>query len=85
MVPGQLYEVDVEVWPSSIVVPKDYRLALTVQGKDWAQPGLEGFFRGSGPFLHGDRDPALYGGTNTISTGEGQASYLLLPLIPKQR
>jgi uncharacterized protein len=85
MVSGQLYEVDVEVWPTSVVVPKDYRLALTVQGTDWAQPGLEGLFRGSGPFLHADRDPALYGGMNTIATGGGQASYLLLPLIPRQR
>jgi len=30
---------------------------------------------------HPNRDPALYGGTNTIATGAGQASYLLLPLI----
>lgn len=85
MTPGQIYETDVEIWPTSIVVPKGFSLALTVEGKDWAQPGIEGFFRGSGPFLHGDRDPSVYGGTNTIVTGEGQASYLLLPRIAKGR
>jgi uncharacterized protein len=36
MTPGQLYEVDVNFqYPLSIVVPKGYRLALTVEGKDW--------------------------------------------------
>lgn len=85
MVPDRLYEVDVEIWATSIVVPKDFRLALTVQGSDWAQPGLDGPFHGSGPFLHADRDDVVYGGVNTIATGEGQESYLLLPLIPRQR
>lgn len=85
MTPGQRYEADVEIWATSIVVPKDYRLALTVQGKDWEQPGLQAMFKGSGPFLHPERDAALYGGTNTVATGEGQASYLLLPRIPKNR
>ena len=27
--PGEVYEVDVEVWPTCIVVPKGYRIALT--------------------------------------------------------
>jgi len=85
MTPGQTYEVDVEIWATSVVVPKDYRLALTVQGKDWELPGLEGPFKGSGPFLHVGRDAALYGGTSTVASGEGQASYLLLPRIPAGR
>ena len=85
IVPGQLYQVDVEIWATSIVVPPDYRLALTVEGKDFEWPGATGLTKGSGPFLHLDRDPALYAGTNTIATGEGQASHLLLPLIPKNR
>jgi predicted acyl esterase len=85
MTPGTLHETDVEIWPSSIVVPRGYRLALTVQGKDWENPGASGLLRGSGPFIHGERDPALYGGTNAIASGEGQASYLLLPHIPRNR
>nr|ALS89335.1 transcription factor P53 - C terminal domain protein [uncultured bacterium] len=62
----------------------DYRLALTLQGKDWELSGADGLFQGSGPFLHADRDPAVYGGMNTIATGEGQQSYLVLPWIPKR-
>ena len=39
MTPGQLYEVKVEfIYPTSIVVPEGYRLALTIQGKDWQPP-----------------------------------------------
>jgi len=85
MTPNQLYEVDVEIWPTSVVVPQDYRLALTIQGMDWADSRLQGPFKGSGPFLHADRDPTLYGGSNTVATGQGHESYLLLPLIPRNR
>lgn len=85
MKPGERYEIDVEIWPTSIVVPAGYSLALTVQGKDWELPGAQGFMKGSGPFMHTERDPTLYGGTSTIATGEGQVSYLLLPRIPKAR
>ena len=35
LTPGEVYEVDVEVWPTCIVVPTGYRLALTVRGKDY--------------------------------------------------
>ncbi|WP_225032611.1 hypothetical protein [Paraburkholderia sp. XV] len=36
MTPGQLYPVDVEfTGPTSIVIPKGYRLALTIQGRDF--------------------------------------------------
>jgi uncharacterized protein len=36
---GEVYEVDVEVWPTCIVVPAGYRLALSVRGKDYVYPG----------------------------------------------
>jgi uncharacterized protein len=98
MVPGELYQVDVNfAWPTSVVVPKDYRLALTVQGKDWQYAPTASIVRSKDyefPFsdnpglffaAHPNRDPALYGGTNTLTTGEGHASYLLLPLIPRPR
>ena len=47
MTPGEVYEVDVEVWPTCIVVPKGYRIALTVRGKDYEYPGEPVIF---GPF-----------------------------------
>lgn len=77
--PGRAYPVDVEIWPTSIVVPKGYRLALTVQGRDYEAPGV------SGRILHNheaDRPRREFDGTNTILTGPDHESYLLLPFIP---
>lgn len=91
LVPGRVYELDVEIWPTSIVVPPGYTLALTVQGADFQRqetvPGVGpwGGFRGSGPFLHDDpwdRRPELYGGRVRVWGGGPTASYLLLPVIP---
>jgi putative CocE/NonD family hydrolase len=79
MTPGELYEVDVEIMPTSVVVPAGYRLAVTIGGKDWYPVGREG------PDRHPGRDAAIYGGTNGIAAGPGQASYILLPLIPSDR
>ena len=33
--PGVPVELDVEIWPTSIVVPAGYRIALTIRGKDY--------------------------------------------------
>ena len=33
--PGQAVELDVEIWPASIVVPPGYQLALSISGKDY--------------------------------------------------
>lgn len=79
MKPGELYEVDVEIQPTSVVAPKGYRLAVTVGGKDFYPAGQRG------PDRHPNRDPAVYGGTNAIATGPVHASYLQLPLIPRGR
>jgi uncharacterized protein len=98
MTPGQLYPVDLEFTePTSIVIPRGYRLALTIQGKDFGYgPGADIVrakdydlpdSNNSGLFFaaHPNRDPALYGGTDTVATGEGHASYLLLPYIPTRQ
>jgi hypothetical protein len=92
MTPGQIYEVDVNFqYPTSIVVPKGYRLALTVQGKDWQYTPKADTVRSkdyelpdsesSGLFFaeHPNRDPVLFNGTSTILTGAGHASFLLRP------
>jgi hypothetical protein len=39
LVPGQVYELDVEIWPTCIVAPHGYRLALSIRGKDYIYPG----------------------------------------------
>jgi len=35
LVPGEPVQLDVELWPTSIVLPAGYRLALSVRGKDY--------------------------------------------------
>ncbi|WP_462390937.1 CocE/NonD family hydrolase [Acidovorax sp. Q11] len=84
--PGEIYDLDIEIWPTSIVVPAGYTLALTVAGGDFAFPHLkEGPYRGSFPFLHAAHPPATSGGKHTLLTGGEQGSYLQLPLIPAGR
>ena len=65
--PGEIVDLDVEIWPTSIVVPKGYRIAVTIRGKDYEYGGgsggkLSNFkneLKGCGPFLHDDpRDQA---------------------------
>lgn len=73
------------------MIPKGYRLALTIQGKDFGYgPGANiakeydlPNSNNSGLFFaaHPNRDPALYAGTDTLATGGEHASDLLLPRI----
>jgi len=37
--PGEIAEMDVEVWPTNIVLPKGYRIAVTIKGKDHVYTG----------------------------------------------
>ncbi|MGH9195223.1 MAG: CocE/NonD family hydrolase, partial [Acidimicrobiia bacterium] len=38
--PGEVYELEVELWPTSIVVPTGYCIGLTVRGNDYRYEGL---------------------------------------------
>lgn len=85
MTPGQIYRVEVEIWPTSIVLPPSFRLALRVDGRDFEREGETGLRKGSGPFLHTnprDRDPSIFGVRNTLHAGGAYESFLTLPLIP---
>ena len=84
--PDEIYEVHVEIWPTSIVCSKGYRLGLTIGGKDFERPRTTGLMRGSGLFLHDDPDDRPsheFSGTNRIHTGAEYQSCLLLPFIPQ--
>jgi predicted acyl esterase len=93
LTPGEPVELDIEIWPTSIVVPPGYRLALTVRGKDYevdgkdiALPNAPYPMKGVGPFLHidpDDRPAKIFGGRNTLHFADGQQPYLLLPVIPE--
>ena len=93
--PGRVYELDVEIWPTCIVVPAGYRIGLSVRGKDYEYAGEAGgrlatFFnemKGCGPFLHDDPEDRLrsvFGGKNTLYAGGKRSSYVLLPVIPRE-
>jgi len=92
--PGDIYELDIEVWPTSIVIPEGYRIALSVRGRDYEYPGGSGVglgtlgkvFTGVGPFRHdhpGDRPEKIFGGDITLHTGPQMPSHILLPIIPE--
>jgi len=90
--PGQVYEVDVEIWPMCIVLPAGYRVAVNIAGKDFERPGGDANpafrSRGSGPWLHDDphdRPADSFGGQTTLCTGPGREAYLLLPVVPPRR
>ncbi|MCL4393900.1 MAG: CocE/NonD family hydrolase [Chloroflexi bacterium] len=92
LVMGQVYELDVEIWPTSVVLPAASRIALTLQGKDFERPGesrqpgsFVNPFRGSGPFTHTnpqDRPREIFDNVQTLYGGGSRQSYLLLPIIP---
>jgi len=86
----EVVQLDIELWPTSIVVPEGYRLALSVRGRDYEWQKSTGAklsnfkneLRGCGPFLHDDprnRPPAVFSGATTLHLKD---SYLLLPVIP---
>ena len=91
--PGAMVTLDIELWPTSIVVPAGYRIALSVRGKDyeWAKStgaklsNFKNELRGCGPFLHDDprdRPAAVFGGRNTLHFGPGCEAWVQAPVIP---
>ena len=96
LTPSEVYEVDVEVWPTCVVVPKGHRIALSVRGRDYIYPGGPGegletlgtVWNGCGPFRHDDprdRPAKIFGGDVTLHTGPDRQAYLLLPIIPEKK
>lgn len=85
--PGVPVEVQVEIWPTSVVIPEGYTLALRIEGKDFSRSRHgKGILTGSGPFLHTDardRPKEIFGGTTTVHTGGSYDSWLQIPMIPE--
>jgi predicted acyl esterase len=90
LTPGVPVELDIEIWPTSIVVPVGYRLAFTVRGKDYEFDGTDAGvahapypMKGVGPFTHTlDRPASVFGGRNTLHFADGKMPFVLLPVIP---
>jgi predicted acyl esterase len=72
--PKEVVQMEVEIWPTSMVFAKGHRIRLDLQPRD----GM-----GSAPYTHYSADYNT--GTNTLFAGGSRASYLLLPVIPPKR
>ncbi len=90
LLPGEIYELDIEIWSTCLVLPAGYRFALTVKGCDFDH-GLEPVeiggrvMKGSGPFRHDhpvDRPMQVFDNKVTLYTGAKYPSSILLPVIP---
>jgi predicted acyl esterase len=71
LTPGEIVEVQVEIWPTSMVFRRGHRIRLDIQPRDGV---------GSASYMHYHAD--YNSGTNTIHAGGDRPSYLLLPIIP---
>jgi predicted acyl esterase len=93
---GEVVELDIEIWPTSIVVPAGHRIGLSIRGKDYVYAGPSGGklsnfkneLTGCGPFLHDDpidRPMDVFGGVTSQHFGRDKRPYLLLPIIPPKQ
>lgn len=74
--PDTAYDLDVEVWPTNVVVEKGGKLVLEVASGDT---------QGSGIFQHCspvDRSEKVFAGINSLHFGEGRQNYVVLPVVP---
>ncbi|KAF2647743.1 X-Pro dipeptidyl-peptidase protein [Lophiostoma macrostomum CBS 122681] len=74
---GEVYHVDVEVWPTNVVLEEGESLVFEVAGHDT---------QGVGNFLHDhteDRKAEVLDGLNNVHVG-GDNSWLILPIIPER-
>jgi len=96
LTPGSVVELDVEILPTSVVLPKGWSLQLLVRGRDYEYEGEVAEFgkqfyystRGTGGMTHNDprnRPPEVFDTTVTLHTGGNRASHLLLPVVPPRR
>jgi predicted acyl esterase len=74
LTPGEIVQVQVEIWPTSMVFRKGHKMRVDIQPRDGV---------GSAGYMHYHADYNT--GTNTIHTGGQYESYLLLPIIPKEK
>ncbi|KAK3378387.1 X-Pro dipeptidyl-peptidase C-terminal non-catalytic domain-containing protein [Podospora didyma] len=75
---GEVYAVDVELWPTNVVVDQGGKTVVEVSSGDT---------QGSGIFQHNsqiDRPVSKFAGQNHIHFGDGLENYVILPVIPAE-
>ncbi len=90
--PGEIYDLDIEIWPTSIVIPTGYTVALSVLGRDYENglpagrlSNMKNPMKGCGPFVHDDEDDrpaAIFGGATTLHFGPTMPAHILVPIVP---
>ncbi|KAI9778462.1 MAG: hypothetical protein M1839_008108 [Geoglossum umbratile] len=76
VIPGEVCGVDIEIWPTNVVVEKGGKITFEVSSGDT---------QGSGLFTHtdpSDRSEERFKGKNNIHFGVGYLNYVVLPIIP---
>jgi predicted acyl esterase len=90
--PDNPVDLAIEIWPTSVVVPKGYRIALSVRGKDYEWQATTGAklsnfkneLLGCGPFLHNDpcdRPHELFAGTTTLHIDRDGFNHVIVPIV----
>jgi predicted acyl esterase len=93
LTPGDIYQLDIEILPSCVVIPKDFRIGVTVRGRDYISPAVDhgreishlGALTGVGLFRHDDPDdrpPEIFDKQVTLATGPEHQAFVLLPVVP---
>ena len=73
---GEIYALDIEIWPTCCVIEKGGRLVFELSSEDT---------QGSGVFQHNhpeDRPVEKLEGTNSVHFGGSFVNYLTLPIVP---
>lgn len=92
LAPSKPYELDIEIWPTCIVVPAGYRIGLSIRGKDYVYPGdLSGVpgkigqpATGVGPFRHTDavdRPATITTANITLWSEDGGPGFVTIPFV----
>ena len=93
LTPGKIYELDVEIWPTCMVLPAGYRFAITISGCDFELEGDGPWptaygltYRSAGPYSHIDKvnrpDEIFKDGVTTLFCDAQHPSYIWVPIIP---
>ncbi|OJJ78033.1 hypothetical protein ASPBRDRAFT_142373 [Aspergillus brasiliensis CBS 101740] len=76
VIPNEVYTVDVELWPTNVVVQQGERLVLDIGASE---------LPGSGIFQHNDpsdRPESVFQGNNHVHFGPNYDNFISLPIIP---